>query len=35
MGSFYLFITRPVCRAFWPRIGQGLLARPLLLFLKA
>ena len=25
----YFFITRPVCRGFCPRMGHGLLARPL------
>jgi hypothetical protein len=28
-GFHHFFITRPVCRAFWPRMGHGLLARPL------
>ena len=31
----YFFITRPVCRAFCPRIGHGLLARPRLSVLMA
>ena len=32
---YYFLITRPVCRGFWPRMGHGLLARPLLSVLMA